>query len=260
MKFSSRILPEPKLEFGNGGHHIDPRMGLVEHGPLQPIPGERVRIGVIGTPETVDGFAQFIERCRTGIEGKDSPLTNLYPPFPGIGNQNPFRCTFDIEPDARRLIPARDIERIVGIPKQSKAAQGAADLFAENAGSMLEASSRPDVIVAALPSKLIEKVVNAKVTSEDDSEDDVELNFRDLFKAQMLRFSAPSQIVWPTLWDDKAKIPRKLKDTLRQVQDPATRAWNLLNAVFYKAGKAPYFPQVTASSKPAISVSDFTGI
>jgi hypothetical protein len=52
--------------------------------------------------------------------------------------------------------------------------------------------------------------------------------------------SAPTQIVWPTLWDDKAKIPRKLKETLRQVQDPATRAWNLMNAIFYKAGKVPW--------------------
>ena len=32
----------------------------------------------------------------------------------------------------------------------------------------------------------------------------------------------------------------QLKETLRQVQDPATRAWNLLNAIFYKAGKVPW--------------------
>jgi hypothetical protein len=105
---------------------------------------------------------------------------------------------------------------------------------------MLEGSSRPDVIVTALPSNLIEKVVNAKSVTEDDEEDDVELNFRDLFKSKALLLSAPTQIVWPTLWDDKAKIPRKLKETLRQVQDPATRAWNLMNAIFYKAGKVPW--------------------
>src|SRR5437764_8440161 len=90
MIFSQRVIPEPKLEFGGGRHDIDPRRGLVENGPLQAIPGERVRIGVIGTPETVEGFAQFLERSRTGIEGKDSRLTNLYPPFPGIGNQIRF--------------------------------------------------------------------------------------------------------------------------------------------------------------------------
>ena len=109
------------------------------------------------------------------------------------------------------------------------------------------------MIVTALPSNLIEKVVNAKSVTEDDEEDDVELNFRDLFKSKALLLSAPTQIVWPTLWDDKAKIPRKLKETLRQVQHPATRAWNLMNAIFYKAGKVPWrLPGQRATSRPAI--------
>jgi hypothetical protein len=238
--FNPKVLQEPLLEFGDAGLHVDPRVGLIEHGPLQPVAGDRVRIGVIGTAETADGFARFIERCKTGIEGKKSPLLNLYPPFPGIGNQNPFRCTFEVDGAARRIIPLRDIERIITIPKQPDAVRAAVALFAGQAGAMLEGSARPDVIVAALPVDLIFKVVNAKFSPEEDDEPEDELNFRDLMKARMLLLSVPSQIVWPTLWDDKAKIPRKLKETLRQVQDPATRAWNLLNALFYKAGKAPW--------------------
>jgi hypothetical protein len=98
----------------------------IKYGPLQTIAGDRVRIGVIGTAETADGFTQFIERCQTGIEGKKSPLTNLYPPLPGIGNQNPFRCTFEVDAAARRIIPVRDIERIIA-PKQSDAVRTTAD-------------------------------------------------------------------------------------------------------------------------------------
>lgn len=244
MMFNPRVLPEPLLEFGDGGCHLDPRVGLIEYGPLQPIPGDRVRIGVIGTAKTADGFAQFIERCTTGIDGKRSPLRNLYPPFPGISNQNPFRCTFEVDDGARRIIPVRDIDRLVSIPKQSQAVAAAAELFHDQMSAMLEGSSRPDVVAAALPVELILKMVNAQSgVNEEDGEEgdgDTELNFRDLFKARVLLSSAPSQIVWPTLWDDKAKIPRKLEATLRQVQDPASRAWNLLNALFYKAGKVPW--------------------
>lgn len=240
MILQARVIPEPFLEFGDSGRHIDPRVGLMDHGPLQTMAGDRVRIGVIGTGETADGLANFIERCTTGIEAKKSPLTNLYPPFPGIGNQNPFRCTFEVDPLARRIIPMRDIERIVAIPRQRDAVKAAVDLFVEQATAMLEASSRPDVIVVALPVDLVCKLVNATSAGDDDDETEDDLNFRDLLKASMLPLSVPSQIVWPTLWDDKAKIPRKLKETLRQVQDPATRAWNLLNALFYKAGKVPW--------------------
>ena len=202
MIFSSNVLPEPLLEFGDAGRHVDPRVGLIDYGPLQQMPGDSVRIGVIGTTETADGLAQFIDRCKTGIEGKKSPLTNLYPPFPGIGNRNPFRCTFEVDSAARRAIPMRDIERIVAIPKQPEAVRAAAELFAEQAVSMLEGSSRPDVIVAALPVELILKVVNARSSRDDDDDedqDDDELNFRDLFKGRALLLSVPSQIVWPTL-------------------------------------------------------------
>ena len=239
--FSARVIPEPLLEFGSAGRHLDPRVGLMEYGPLQPSAGDRVKIGVIGSAETADGLAQFIERAKLGIERKSSPLTNLYPHFPGIGNQNPFRCTFEPDPAARRIIPATDIKRIVAMPKQPHAVRAAVELFANEARTMLEGSSRPDVIVAALPADLISKLVNARAsTDDDDDHHEMDLNFRDLLKAQMLGLSVPSQIVWPTLWDDNAKIPRKLKETLRQVQDPATRAWNLSNALFYKAGKVPW--------------------
>jgi hypothetical protein len=58
---------------------------------------------------------------------------------------------------------------------------------------------------------------------------------------QTLHLEVPTQIVWPDTWDDAAKIPRKVKrDSNRQTQAKATRAWNLLNALFYKAGKVPW--------------------
>src|SRR5262249_7760082 len=31
-----------------------------------------------------------------------------------------------------------------------------------------------------------------------------------------------------------------VRATIRKVQDPATRTWNLLNALYYKAGRAPW--------------------
>ena len=50
-----------------------------------------------------------------------------------------------------------------------------------------------------------------------------------------------SPMVWPTTWDDSIKIARKLsKLSGRKVQDPATRAWNLFNALYYKAGYVPW--------------------
>jgi len=90
-----------------------------------------------------------------------------------------------------------------------------------------------------VPFDLIMRIVNDLGDDDNDDGGDEDIDFRDLLKAQTLHLQRPTQIVWPTLWDDRARIPRKLKG-MRRVQDPATRAWNLLNALFYKAGRAPW--------------------
>jgi hypothetical protein len=44
-----------------------------------------------------------------------------------------------------------------------------------------------------------------------------------------------------TTYDPSIRIPRKLKETSeRRTQDPATIAWNLLTAAYYKAGGLPW--------------------
>jgi hypothetical protein len=82
------------------------------YGPLQPKPGDLIRIGVIGTSETVDGMAGFMERAMTGIAGANERLGNLNPGFPGMGNQNPFRCRFVIEAGATCTVLNKDVKRI----------------------------------------------------------------------------------------------------------------------------------------------------
>ena len=243
MTFRTEILDEPKLEFGDRGFHVDPRFGLCEYGPLQPMLGDRVSIGVIGTAETYEGFEAWMQRLTSSIPAKSADLPNLFPPFPGLGNQNPFRCRFDVNPAARRILPHKDIGDIIRIRSHSEAVTEAAEVFFEQAQTMLESSDPPDVIVAALPFDLILRVVNDETDLAGNGVDDdhaLPIDFRDLFKAKALYLRSPTQLVWPTLWDDKARIPRKLKTTARTVQDPATRAWNLLNAMFYKAGRVPW--------------------
>lgn len=244
MIFKAHVFEEPMLEFGDGGQHCDPRQGLREHGPLQPRSGEIIRVGVIGTDDTVAGFTEFLEETGRGIESGNKQLINLNPDFPGLGNQNPFRSKFEVPDGATATISRRQVNEIIGIGRHDEAVRHAVELVTSQLSALVEGSTTPDVIVLALPIPLIEKLVNAKSEEEDsDDEDDGSgmLNFRDLLKAKTLHLPVPTQIVWPDTWDDAAKIPRKVKrDSNRQTQAKATRAWNLLNALFYKAGKVPW--------------------
>ncbi len=246
MIFRTHVFGEPLLEFGDGGQHSDPRQGLREFGPLQPRSGDVVRVGVIGTEETIAGFSQFLEETAHGIESQNPQLINLNPDFPGLGNQNPFRCKFEVPSEATATISRRQIKDITSIGRHDEAVRQAVSLMTEQISVLIESSAKPDVIVLALPVPLIEKLVNAvsgepTEEAEEDEEREESLNFRDLLKAKALNFDVPTQIAWPDTWDDAAKIPRKIKRTSnRQTQAKATRAWNLLNALYYKAGKVPW--------------------
>jgi len=247
MTFRAGILEEPLLEFGGNGREIDIRLGLMRHGPLEPERAAKVRLGIIGTAETTEGFARFLDRCKVGLDAKESRQPNLFLPFPGLGNDNPFRCNFELDPHARKPIPRADIARIAGMTSTPKAVVEAVELFAAQAQAIAEAPAPPDVILCALPTELITRVVHETVIpdrDQDDEENDddtTHYDFHDLLKARTNHLKRPLQLLSPITWDETAKVIRALEKLFgRRVQDPATRAWNLFNALYYKAGYVPW--------------------
>jgi hypothetical protein len=166
------ILPEPLLEFGNGGREIDIRLGLMRHGPLEPERASKVRLGVIGTGETNDAFQQWIEKCRVGMDAKPSRQPNLFLPFPGLGNENPFRCAFEVDQMAVKSIPRGDLGRVTSIANTNDAIEAAVELYASLAQDIAEAPAPPQVIVCTLPIQLIERVVNGRTPDDDEDDDD----------------------------------------------------------------------------------------
>src|SRR5437867_3879810 len=94
-KMKADFLHEPELEFGNGCRHIDVRFGLTHFGPLDAGgTGPRaIRVGVVGDDSTIELFQSWLDRCRQGIEEKQSALPTLFPPFKGFGEAGAF-CDF----------------------------------------------------------------------------------------------------------------------------------------------------------------------
>lgn len=247
MKFETRIFDEPLLEFGDKHQHPDPRLGLFEAGPLQMPLGDMIKIAVVGSAKTVEDAKGFLDAASVGFPGKSEKHPNLHPPFPGLGNQNPFRCKFEIAPGATVSIPQSRIERICKEPLHDKAVEMAVDEIIEQLRSIEEGSSHPDVAIVALPVALIERVWSARVdsggtTEGEDSAGSDAPNFRGLLKAKAMGLRFPIQIVWEDVLDDQAVIPQKIKESsARQIQDMAGRTWNLLTTIYYKgSGRVPW--------------------
>lgn len=247
MKFETKIFEEPHLEFGDKHHHPDPRLGLFEAGPLQTPLGDVVKVAVVGDAKTIEDAKEFFTDAATGFKGKSEKHPNLHPDFPGLGNQNPFRCKFEIEEGATAAIAQSKIDKIRKEPHHGKAVEMAVDEIVQQLETLDEGSHRPHVAIIALPVSLIERVWNAKVDSKatteaEDSGGSDAPDFRGMLKARAMHLSFPIQIVWEDVLDETAKIPQKVKESRsRKIQDQAGRTWNLLTTLYYKGtGRIPW--------------------
>jgi hypothetical protein len=66
------------------------------------------------------------------------------------------------------------------------------------------------------------------------------LNFHHLLKAREIVLRTPIQIILPMTYDKGARQKQKARPTsVKELQDEATKAWNLHTALYYKAGGLP---------------------
>ena len=108
-------IGEPELEFGGGRRHLDIRFGIMDYGPFDTMHTEaprRIRVGIVGSAETVGGAAGWMDRCRSGLPAKDSRQPNLFPSFPGLGSDSAFRCEFVTSAEFQRTLPERELLRL----------------------------------------------------------------------------------------------------------------------------------------------------
>lgn len=249
--FKTKIFPEPELEFGDKHHHPDPRLGLLQAGPLQTNLGDTIKVGVVGSALTVEKSTAFLSSIEDGFAGKTEKHPNLHPDFPGLRNQNPFRCRFEVAAAKDGVLTKSEIEKIVKEPSNARAVEMAVDAVIAQLEKLEAHRERPDVVIVALPVNLIERVWRNERASDDVVDDESidsgegkepSPNFRGLLKARAMNLSFPIQIVWEDVINPDAKIPRKIKDTSdRQTQDRADLAWNLMTTLYYKgSGKVPW--------------------
>ncbi len=247
MKFECRIFDEPLLEFGDQHSHADPRLGLVDAGPLQAPLGDRIRMGVVGDAKTVESSKTYLAKATSGFESKAQSHPNMNPHFPGLQNKNPFRCGFEIDDEACGVLTKAQIDKIRKEPNHAKAIEMAVDAIIDLLQAMDDSGNRPDVALIALPASLIERVWSAKTdargtTEKEDTGGSDAPNFRGLLKARAMPLNFPIQIIWEDVIDENAKIPRKVKvSSDRKIQDEAGRTWNLLATLYYKgSGRIPW--------------------
>ncbi len=258
-------VPEPHLRFGHGQSSDDPRSGLFLYGPLSDNQKPKhMRIGVVGTPEGIAAYRAWVRRINCFIPAaREEALHQVG--FPGF--EAAFQTEWSTEPVAIIAISPADIARAIRLADRHVAMYEAVSLYVEPIRQRLRSDDtiidlwfivvpepvytfgRPLSKVPTNERIALERRINARIAKrlrtepslfeEDMIEAKVyayDLDFHDQLKARLLECQAVTQIVRETslqLVDDQ-------NGNARQMQDPATVAWNLTTAAFFKAGGRPW--------------------
>ena len=266
-EFRSLFIEEPLLAFGEGKHYIDPKMGLLAYGPCM-LPSRRaisssIRVGIIGSRETINLAQYWINKCQTEIPGKPGiPL--LFQPFPGF--KRIFGAELRVRSECIEVLKEAEIEHVLEIAEFQQRVRSAARLFIEKLRNLQVREPRPHVVICALPQDIVDKCgtrrkgyfrTRIRLTRKereilkiikkhrrtgqttlipfDDRTLDMfpeASDLRRLIKAEAMSIGIPTQLAKPKTFTSDPKDG--------SLQDEATRAWNFCVALYYKAEGYPW--------------------
>jgi hypothetical protein len=275
MKIKASYIEEPDLIFGNQREEKDPKTGLKYFGPYfspseeTPSPMQ-IRVGIIGNSITVALAKQILKLLGEEIKSNE---TNpwVFPDFPGFRLDNAIRCGFVSSDTWNATITDSEIKHILAISDINARIAAASDLFAEKIEKIALEDSPPHVIICALPKELeeycgiSERTRGAKRPKFTELEKAIEemkregqtflsqwclevevevvekssrsYDFRNALKGKAMKFNIPTQILRETTARSILDYPES-KGKIRQ--PPATFAWNLSTALYYKAHGRPW--------------------
>ena len=278
-----RVLNEPNLLFGDFQRSVDPRLGLGLYGPFDLHEATRssaIRLGVVGTSETIELLYQWVERCASAItpvrrtrargEIRTIPMDPVvYPFFPGL--EAVFGAGVVMDSSLVQTITDRDVVELQRVEYFEPRVTRLVEMVIEKMRVLEEKQNQPHVVIVALSEEVrrlctqVTKHASRSSRPRTLAEAAVQDEAADLREGQQNLFSATEMagltaeaVKEATAVEEehgvfhhglKARamsvgIPTQLiwESSLLgiNVQDDATRAWNFWTAMYYKAGNIPW--------------------
>lgn len=265
-------LTEPNLLFGEYFEHEDTKTGLSEYGPFgKNVAGlhkSEIKLGFIGTRETVSEAKEWIDRCSDYIESENikiikekitpSPIPLFKDDFEpqsekrlrldkiinrdfiGFNKETAFQSEFQMNPRWERYIDPRELSKILEIEDKPKRISEVVELLISKLSSLNQTDPTPDIIIIALTNEIEEKADTVRISGN------FHLNLRRAIKAKAMnqQNAIPVQLIRQRTLEEK-----------REIQEAATRAWNFCTAQYYKAGGIPWIPTTLQKDTCYVGIS-----
>src|SRR5690348_13856596 len=169
----------------------------------------QLKVGLIGTAQTIATGRQWLELCRTGVNAKLSKLANLFAPFPGFSDTSAFRSTLMFHDRWCSAIHQREIDSVLAHSDGGNTVREAVALFLSAADAVVEKAG-PMVLVCLPPKDLLAAVDTPRRSKPDPAEQEIDEGtepvedaappraaFHDVLKAEGMRLQVPMQLVRP---------------------------------------------------------------
>ena len=248
-RFHCSQLEEPGLIFGGGHCCVDPRTGLAAYGPYGVTGREepaQIRVGIVGTTEGIDRTLKLLEEISQPIEQGANFDCVLYPSFPGLNVQGPFKVDLVTQSQWHRLLPQdkTDFRSLKECDDFSTRCRLLQDVIGGEVRVVSDLENPPQVILCAVsesmarllgtetPSGAANFAWKEKSLSGGGERKSYGLlrEFRGGLKAECMG-SLPTEIIWEQAYSGTRT---------GTIQDQATRAWNLSLALLHKTGLVPW--------------------
>jgi hypothetical protein len=265
-------IEEPDLVFGRRGEEKDPRLGLKHFGPYfssdEEMPSPmRVRVGIVGTGETIALTKRLISLLKTEIKSNEDNSW-LYPDYPGFRQDNEINCEFINSDHWNETVTTTEIEKILKIIDPNERIAAGSDLFVEKIERITLEDSWPQVVVCAIPLEIeeycgisektrgakrpkptsLEKEVNSLqekgqmflkdwIVDIETEEPTKSYDFRNALKGKAMRYDIPTQVLRESTCRSILEYP---DSGYKDKQAPAAFAWNFSTGLYYKAHGRPW--------------------
>ncbi len=224
---TSTYFPEPLLLFADDGLHVDPKAGIARYGPRSWTASgrhpARLRVGLIGTAETVEAARTWMDDRAEGVAGDENN-----PEFPGWMPDRGFFSSLEFDDAWDEELGQAELRQVLEIKAQKDRFQAAVTLFETKLRLLAERDSTPDYVVIALSDEIVARCGTADYTTKESGA--VHRDLRRALKASAMKFRIPTQIVRAPTLDGRDRTP------------PSRIAWNFFTGMYCKAGGYPWSP------------------
>jgi hypothetical protein len=220
-------ITEPKIEFAEGRQHVDPKLGILRYGPKSYRLSNRhpssVRVGLIGTAQSVETARNWIAQTSSGVAGDE-----IHPEFPGCAGDRGYWTELQFDSQWIAQFGQSELRDLLGI----RATRTRFEQVLETVSAKLDLLSKKDLppqyVVLAIPTELY--AACRTVQYKDKVLGKVQRDFRRAFKALAMKYRIPTQIL------------RERTASGADPDHPSKIAWNFFNGLYFKAGGFPWGP------------------